>query len=237
VTLATTELSRVSMEHIRQAFNKFAQDYDSQREYVIPEMRQYYGAAVWAMETAEQQPAILDVGAGTGLLSALLLEKFPDARLTLMDISEKMLDMARQRFATRPETKYVVCDYSCSDLGGPYDVICSALSIHHLEPDDKRRLFVGIFASLKPGGMFVNADQAEGETPYFTQRYLTYWNEFLRSGPMTEAQHQEILKRRDTLDRNEKLSIQLSWLREAGFSDVDVVYKNRTFIVTVAKRG
>ena len=39
------------MEHIRQAFNRFAQDYDSQREYVIPDLQRYYGAAVWAMET------------------------------------------------------------------------------------------------------------------------------------------------------------------------------------------
>lgn len=222
------------MEHIRQAFNKFAQEYDAQREYVIPEMRQYYAAAVWAMETPAEKPAILDVGAGTGLLSALLLEKFPGAKLTLMDISENMLDMARKRFATRPETKYVVCDYSRSDLGGPYDVICSALSIHHLAPEEKRLLFARIFAALKHGGMFVNADQADGETPYFRKRYLDYWNDFLKNGPMTEAQHQEILKRRDTLDRNEKLSDQLVWLNEAGFSDVDVVYRNRTFIVTVA---
>jgi tRNA (cmo5U34)-methyltransferase len=224
------------MEHIRQAFNKFAQDYDAQREYVIPEMRQYYGAAVWAMESAALRPAILDVGAGTGLLSAFLLEKFPDARLTLMDISENMLDQARKRFGTRPGTDYVVCDYSRSDLGGPYDIIASALSIHHLSPSDKRRLFLRIFTALRPGGMFVNADQADGETPYFRQRYLDYWNDFLRSGPMTEAQHAEILKRRDTLDRNEKLSAQLSWLKEAGFADVDIVYKNRTFIVTVARR-
>ena len=88
------------MEHIREAFNRFAQDYDSQREYIIPDMRQYYGAAVWAMES-RAQPEILDVGAGTGLLSAFLLEKFPDARLTLMDISENMLEMAKKRFAGR----------------------------------------------------------------------------------------------------------------------------------------
>ena len=225
------------MEHIRQAFNKFAQDYDSQRGFIIPEMRQYYGAAVWAMESPALKPAILDVGAGTGLLSAFLLEKFPDARLTLMDIAENMLDEARKRFATRPDTEYVICDYSRSELGGPYDIVCSALSIHHLAPEDKRRLFGRIFMALTPGGMFVNADQAEVETPYFRQRYLEYWNEFLRNGPMTEAQHAEILKRRDTLDRNEKLSVQLTWLKEAGFADVDVVYRNRTFIVTVARKG
>jgi len=222
------------MEHIRQAFNRFAQDYDGQREYVIPQMREYYGAAVWAMETVSQTPAILDIGAGTGLLSAYLLEKYPDARLTLMDISENMLDQARKRFASRPGTEYVVCDYSRSALGGPYDIVCSALSIHHLAPEDKRELFHRIHAATKPGGMFVNADQALGETPYFTRRYLDYWNGFLKNGPMTEAQHAEILKRRDTLDRNEKLSDQLAWLREAGFADVDVVYRNRTFIVTVA---
>jgi tRNA (cmo5U34)-methyltransferase len=224
------------MEHIRQAFNKFAQDYDAQREYIIPEMQQYYGAAVWAMETNEPKPAILDVGAGTGLLSAFVLEKFPDARLTLMDISENMLDMARKRFVTRPGTEYIICDYSRSELGGPYDMICSALSIHHLSPEDKRLLFKRIFSALRPGGMFVNADQADGETLYFKKRYLDYWNDFLNNAPMTEEQHAEILKRRDTLDRNDKLSDQLSWLAKAGFSDVDVVYKNRTFIVTVARK-
>jgi len=170
-------------------------------------------------------------------MSACMLEKFPQAHLTLVDIAENMLEMARQRFSGRGNTRYVVGDYSTIDLGGPYELACSALSIHHLSTEDKSRLFSRIFSALKPGGMFVNADQADGETPYFRERYREYWNEFLRSGPMTHAQHQEILKRRDTLDKNEKLSDQLAWLREAGFSDVDVVYRNRTFIVTVARKG
>ncbi|MGA2919013.1 class I SAM-dependent methyltransferase [Methanoregula sp.] len=224
------------MEHIRQAFNQFAQYYDTQREYIIPEMRQFYGTAVWAAESGNPEPDVLDIGAGTGLMSACLLEKFPQAHLTLVDIAENMLEMAQQRFAGRENTRYVVSDYSAGELGGPYDIACSALSIHHLAPEEKRLLFKRVFVCLKPGGMFVNADQADGETLYFRGRYLEYWNEFLRSGPMTESQHAEILKRRDELDRNEKLSDQLAWLREAGFSDVDVVYRNRTFIVTVARK-
>src|SRR5512145_1643139 len=135
------------MEHIRQTFNKFATEYDTHREYIIPDMRQYYGAAVWAMESPSPRPEILDVGAGTGLLSAFLLEKFPDARLTLMDISENMLDMARKRFATRPGTEYIICHYTRSDLGGPYDIVCYALSIHHLSPEDKRLLFERIYSA------------------------------------------------------------------------------------------
>ena len=224
------------MEHVKKAFDGFAQEYDAQREFVIPELRQFYGTAVWAAESVQHSPAILDIGAGTGLLSAFLLKKFPDAGITLMDFSENMLDVARQRFAGNKNIHYVVSDYSHSDLGGPYDIICSALSIHHLAPEEKQQLFKTIFTALIPGGMFVNADQADGETLYFRDRYLEYWNEFLQAGPLNDQEHAEILKRRNNLDKNDKLSLQLQWLRDAGFLDVDVVYKNLTFIVTVARK-
>ena len=41
--------------------------------------------------------------------------------------------------------------------------------------------------------MFVNADQADGETLYFRQRYLDYWNQFLKNGPLNTQEHKEIL--------------------------------------------
>ncbi|MCK9592025.1 MAG: class I SAM-dependent methyltransferase [Methanoregula sp.] len=225
------------MEHIKNAFDNIAAEYDSQRQYVIPEMDEYYGAAVWAAESPENTPAILDIGAGTGLLSALMLQKFPGATLTLLDISENMLAVARQRFSGRKNIRYIVNDYSRAELEGPYDIVCSALSIHHLANEDKFKLFEKIYSALKPGGMFINADQADGETLYFRQRYLDYWNQFLKSGPLNEKVHVEILTRRDILDRNEKLSVQMQWLKECGFYEVDVVFKNRTFIVTVARKA
>jgi len=225
------------MEHIRNAFDNIAAEYDAQRQYVIPQMDQYYGAAVWAAESKELSPAILDIGAGTGLFAARMLEKFPAAELTLLDISKNMLAIARERFSNRKNVRYVVNDYSRSELGGKYDIICSALSIHHLTTEDKPRLFNKIYVALNPGGLFVNADQADGESLYFRQRHLEYWNEFLRDGALGETDHAEILKRRDLLDKNEKLSVQLQWLHDCGFADVDVVYKNRMFIVTVARKG
>jgi len=211
------------MEHIKKTFDAIATEYDSQREYVIPDLQQFYTTAVRAAESSVPQPVILDVGAGTGLLSALVQQKYPNAQMTLLDISENMLEIARQRFSGRKNIRYHVGDYSKGIPVGPYDLVCSALSIHHLMMEDKRYLFAEIFSKLKQGGLVVNADQADGETPYFRIKYLEYWNAFLNNGPMNDVERAEILRRRDSLDRNDRLSVQLQWLQECGFSDVDVV--------------
>ncbi len=90
------------MEDVRHAFDSFALEYDAQRDHVIPEFQQFYGAAAWAAESPRHPPRILDIGAGTGTMSGLLLQKYPAATIVLMDFSEKMLDVARQRFAGQP---------------------------------------------------------------------------------------------------------------------------------------
>jgi tRNA (cmo5U34)-methyltransferase len=219
------------MEQIKEAFNETASRYDAQRRWIIPEMDDYYSAAVWAAECTNSRPAILDIGAGTGLLSALIIRKYPDASLTLVDLSESMLSMAQERFAGRKEVRYITGDYSSVDFAGHYDLICSALSIHHLQHDDKRRLYKKIFDALHAGGIFVNADQVLGETPAINRRYMTYWDKFLDPCPLSPEDKKQVLYRRETFDRNEKLSVQLAWMRDCGFTNIDVVYKNRLFVV------
>lgn len=224
------------MDIIKKAFDDIAQEYDKAREFVIPDMQQFYGSAVWAAQSLASPPTILDIGAGTGLMSALVLQKFPDAPITLMGFSENMLEVARERFKGQEKIRYVIADYSTADLSGPYDIICSALSIHHLTSEDKQLLFQRIFIALQPGGMFLNADLAEGETAYFSNRYKEYWTQYLECGPLNNPEHREQYKKRGELDRPERLSDQLRWLTESGFSDVDVVYKNRGFAVTVGRK-
>lgn len=199
-------------------------------------MDDYYSAAVWAAECQHPHPTILDIGAGTGLLSALMIQKFPDAQLTLVDLSESMLSIAKERFSDRSNVRYITGDYSSVDFAGRYDLICSALSIHHLEHEEKRKLYKKIFDSLNPGGMFVDADQVLGETAAINRRYMAYWDEFLVPCPLSPEDKKQMLYRRDTFDKNEKLSVQLAWLEDCGFCEIDLVYKNRLFVVFTGKR-
>lgn len=219
------------MEDVRKAFDAIASEYDGQRKGIIPEFEDFYLAAAGAAEWEGENPAILDLGSGTGLLSALLLGKFPASTLTLLDISPNMLAIARQRFSVYDQVIYRAGDYRYEGLECPYDLICSALSIHHLDHGEKRGLYARIYSALSPGGVFVNADQFAGETTEQHQRYMNYWDDYVRNGPLPEEEWKTALERRDTLDKTEKLSVQLDWLRKIGFSDVDVRYKNRMLTV------
>jgi tRNA (cmo5U34)-methyltransferase len=217
------------MQGLKETFDTLASRYDDQRRWIIPDLEGFYHAAVRAVALRQKSPSILDIGAGTGLLSGLLLEAYPGARITLLDISEKMMGVAKARFRRRKGIRFVAADYRRRDLGGPFDAICSALSIHHLEREEKRELYRKVFGALKRGGVFVNADEVAGESDAEQRENLASWDDFLRNGPLGREEVEEIIRRRETFDRMEMMSVQVGWMREIGFTDVDVIYKNRSF--------
>jgi tRNA (cmo5U34)-methyltransferase len=225
------------MDQLKTAFDALASRFDDQRKYIIPSMDEFYQAAAWAAMHDSKTPTVLDIGAGTGLLAALVLERYPEASVTLLDVSGGMLAVARQRFAGNGNITYVTADYSTSGLPGTYDMVISALSIHHLPHDEKKALYGRVFAALKPGGVFVNADQVLAESPWLEEQYRQYWDAFLAKGALPDEELELIRNRRDTFDLNWHLDGQLSWLRECGFSDVDVIYKNRMFVVFMGRKA
>ncbi|PAF31394.1 class I SAM-dependent methyltransferase [Paenibacillus sp. 7516] len=220
---------------VKHLFDIVAQDYDMQRKQLIPCFDDFYGMALDLMESSKDTPHILDLGAGTGLLSGMLLQKYPNARLTLMDISEKMLRMARPRFAGTDQVQYVVGDYTKHAFTSSYDMIISSLSIHHLTHVDKKNVFGTVYKMLEPGGLFINADQVQGRTPETDAYYRERWLDAIhKSGLSDEAISASIERRK--VDINAKLDDQLLWLEEAGFSVVDCMYKYLDFAVFYAQK-
>lgn len=101
---------RESVHGVKETFDAIASRYDSQRRWIIPDLEGFYRAAVWAVALPGMRPAILDIGAGTGLLSELVMEAYPGATISLMDVSEKMVEAARRRFAGREGVRFVTAD-------------------------------------------------------------------------------------------------------------------------------
>ncbi|MFO1105495.1 MAG: class I SAM-dependent methyltransferase [Amaricoccus sp.] len=217
---------------VSSTFDRHAADYDAMRRRLIPCFDAFYGTLIALLAEAGLPPAprILDLGAGTGLLSALVLERFPDAALHLVDASPGMLDRARQRFAGRTGIGFAVADMAGTDLGGPWDAIVSALAIHHLDDAGKRALFGRIRRALVPGGLFVNAEQVLGPTPEAEARYGRTWHAEIRAAGVPEEEVGRAAERM-AHDQCATVEDQLGWMREAGLEEVDCSFKAWRFAV------
>jgi tRNA (cmo5U34)-methyltransferase len=222
------------------AFDAEAGDYDRARRQLVPGFDGFYGAALESVPFGrEGRIKVLDLGAGTGLLGAMVAERFPRSRVTLVDLSVEMLRVARRRLAGEPgRFEFRNMDYARKALpGGPrgYDLVVSALSIHHLTHSDKRELFEKVYGVLAGGGVFVNADQVQGET-LEEARYDEWWLRRVRESGVSERDLDAALARMRA-DRNATLGAQLGWLEEAGFEEVGCSYKDHRFAVYNGRKG
>jgi len=76
------------------------------------------------------RPRVLEIGCGTGLLGAALVDRLPDARWLMTDIAPAMIERARMRFAGRSDIDFAVMDGEAPDAAtGPFDLIVSSLAM------------------------------------------------------------------------------------------------------------
>jgi tRNA (cmo5U34)-methyltransferase len=117
-----------------------------------------------AAATGEGARRILELGTGTGETARRVLARHPDATLVGIDASESMLAQAR---ATLPAERVELRIARLQDPlpAGPFDVVVSALAIHHLDGPGKAELFRRIASVLSPDARFALADVVVPDDP------------------------------------------------------------------------
>lgn len=216
-------------------FNAVSKQYDTQRRLFLPCFDDFYRVPLAFLDYKGKTPRVLDIGCGTGLFSSFLLEKYQNASITLIDLSEKMLEVARKRFSHHSSFRFIIGDYTQYVFNQPFDIIISALSIHHINAHQKEALFKKVYALLENGGVFINADQALSPTKEMEDLYSRLWKDFVEKSGLTQKEI-EMGYERLAYDDPSTLSEQLQWLKQAGFKDVDCVYKYYHFCVFYAKK-
>ena len=157
---------------------------------------------------------VLELGVGTGETTLALLAQHPEARLIGLDESVAMLGAARLRSGiVRDRVQLRVGRVQDPLPDGPFDLVASALCVHHLDGPGKRDLFARVAGVLTPGGRFVLGDVIEPEDPADAVTSLT--PDFDRPSPVAD---------------------QLAWLAEAGFS-AHVRWRHRDLVVISAELG
>ncbi len=181
-----------------------------------------------------------DLGCGNGILSMALLERYPNAVATLVDLSDPMIDEARSLLKAHASS----CQFTSADLSdaqwtrsvagrAPFDVVVSGYAIHHLPDPRKRQLYGEVFDLLKPGGLFANTEHV---------RSPTTWIESISDGLMIDSLQTHLSRLGSSMSREQvaqlfvyrpdkaanvlaPVELQCEWLRECGFEDVDCYFK------------
>jgi tRNA (cmo5U34)-methyltransferase len=175
---------------------------------------------------------LLDVGCGAGNYSLKLLQTIPGLQVTLIDLSQPMLDRAQQRIgaAGASSIRALQQDIRDAELGErTFDVILAAAVLHHLRSDAEwEAVFAKLFRALSPGGSLWVFDLVDAEIaslrPGLWRRYGAYLESF--KGP---EYRDEVLAYVDREDTPRSLTYQLQLLQRTGFSQVEVLHKHACF--------
>ena len=219
------------MDHVKKHFEEEAHEFDE----VVRRLAPYYDEMLDALVLAipfERSKAIqiVDLGCGTGTVAKRLQDAYPKAKITCVDLAENMLDMARGKLGSAG--RYQLDDFRSYKFETPYDLVVSSLALHHLETDEEKKLFYGkIFSSLRPGGVFYNADVILGTTDHLQKGYMEKWKSFMRRNVSAQEVEEKWIPMHYQEDRPAVLMEQLSWLKDLGFGEVDVIWKYYNFAV------
>ncbi|QDP97071.1 class I SAM-dependent methyltransferase [Microlunatus elymi] len=177
----------------------------------VPDYHRLQDQLVVAASVHTSAKLILDLGIGSGLSAARVLDALPQATLVGIDNSHAMLAAAA---SSLPLRRFTPIEQRLEDPlpSGPYDLVISMLAIHHLDGPGKADLFSRIAGALRPGGRFVLADLVIPENP---------------ADMMTPIDGVE--------DKPSSLSDQLTWLTAAGLQP-SVSWQHRDLAVINSTR-
>jgi tRNA (cmo5U34)-methyltransferase len=152
---------------------------------------------------------LLELGTGTGETALRVLARHTGASLVGVDVSDDMLAVARERL---PGADLCIARLEDPLPAGPFDLVFSALAVHHLDGPGKADLFARVATVLAPGGRFVLGDVVVPDDPADAMTPLSA-----------------------DYDLPSPAADQLAWLADAGF-EASLVWNTRDLAVIAAAR-
>lgn len=231
-----------------------AEDYDAAGPVIHPLYDEVHRAVVAALPSGVSH--VVDLGGGSGRLAERVLAARPAAAVTIVDPSAAFLRLAAERLQREARRVRLVGAKAQEDWPervAPPDAIVSTSALHHLDGEEKQRVFAACRAALPPGGVFVNGDEHRPPSDAAYRELLTEWGEHMDSalvtgaipetfGPLVDQWRQRNLgdfggPRSSGDDCHETLEEQIARLYGAGFAEVSVAFSERLWGVVVARKA
>jgi len=206
----------------------FNERVDGYEEHMRPLVSDLYDVISTPIPTTNEPISILDLGCGTGLEFEAIFARAPNALITGADISEEMLSRLKEKYQARmSQIRLIHGSFERVFLGKyEYDYVLSVMSLHHLLPSPKCKLYDRIRRSLRGVGKYVEGDyvvskreERESMLNYhkITQKYQLSPNKIYH------------------IDLPFSIKTQVELLSKAGFSKVRTIWGKRKAAIFVAE--
>ena len=220
------------MSAVSEYFGGLAPEYASFAQRAMPRREEMLRELVRCLPDGPRD--VLELGCGTGTLTALLASRYPEASISAVDASGEMIRIARQR-GPGGRLSFTIALFEDLDLAeGSFDLIASNMSLHHVA--DKGPFYKRLRRGLRPGGCLVFGDEATAAVRRIDELNWNGWLKFARlPGRLSEEEIAGIREHEKEFDHYETLPNQIDLLRAAGFDPVDCVWRYRIYGVYVAE--
>jgi SAM-dependent methyltransferase len=241
---------------------RWLQRWDTQQERYVPDREERFRVVIDVVGAATGGGAanVVDLGCGPGSLSRRLADALPEVRVVGVDADPLLLGLGRANTDSR--VRLIEADLTnpgwpdATGLPGPWDAAVSSTALHWLTPADLGQLYRTLAENLRPGGVFVNADNMGVGQPRLdelgtavrharTRRVGTEENEDWRSwwqalqqddelAPLLDARSAAMIAHSSENDLTVWQHAEL--LRQAGFAEAGPVWQFGDDHVLVAVR-
>lgn len=189
----------------------------------------------WAKEYAHiadyfdrELHSLLDIGCGTGLELEAIFQRFPKVKVTGIDLSEDMLKKLQAKYKGK-EIELILADYFEYPFGKErYDAALSFETLHHFKYEKKQKIYEKLFQAIKQGGDYIECDYIaccdEEETLCLEQ--------YERKRRVNKIPDKVFIH----IDIPLTLEHQIGLMKNAGFSDIRVLYENCGTMIIKAKK-
>ena len=164
-TLPKTEEKSV---YVEQMFNKIAQKYDLFNDIITFGMHRQWKRFVARQTDLHDEQSCLDLCCGTGDIAREVLCQYPSSKVTGLDFSEKMLNIAESKNTSEITVKYVPGDA----MNIPFqDAVFDAVTIGYgmRNVQDISQFLREILRVLKPEGVLVSLDVGKVRIPILAE--------------------------------------------------------------------
>lgn len=151
-------------------WQSWQESWDRQQEWYMPDREERFRIMLDMVEAfAGTEPRVLDLACGTGSITARLLDRFPRATSTGVDLDPALLAIARGTFQGDGRVTFVEADLKDPDWParlpyGVYDAVLTATALHWLRTEPLEALYGRVAELVRDGGVFMNADHMIDDT-------------------------------------------------------------------------